>query len=112
MMRRREFIAELGSAVGSSTLRPISVQAQRPAMPVIGVLHYGAPPGFDEVWCEEASEIVRWTCRLLQACRVAMPSMVAVPEDCAADPLTLGGHAVSRVQEFSDDLARSATHQI
>jgi putative ABC transport system substrate-binding protein len=44
-MKRREFIAALGSAAASSALRPISARAQRPAMPVIGVLHSGSPPG-------------------------------------------------------------------
>jgi putative ABC transport system substrate-binding protein len=42
-MRRREFIALLGSA---AVLRPVTVLAQQPKMPVVGFLHSGSPGPF------------------------------------------------------------------
>jgi putative ABC transport system substrate-binding protein len=42
-MRRREVIALLGGAATSSLLRPLTVRAQQPALPVIGLLSFKAP---------------------------------------------------------------------
>ena len=44
-MRRREFIAGLGSAAASSLLRPLAARAQPPAPPVVGLI-VGAPDAF------------------------------------------------------------------
>jgi putative ABC transport system substrate-binding protein len=42
-MRRREFIAVVGSAAISPILQPFAARAQQPAMPVVGVLCGGTP---------------------------------------------------------------------
>jgi putative tryptophan/tyrosine transport system substrate-binding protein len=40
-MRRRDFIAGIGSAA----TWPLAAQAQQPSVPVVGYLHAGAPEG-------------------------------------------------------------------
>jgi putative tryptophan/tyrosine transport system substrate-binding protein len=42
-MRRREFVAVVGSAAISPILQPFAARAQQPAMPVVGVLCGGTP---------------------------------------------------------------------
>jgi ABC-type uncharacterized transport system substrate-binding protein len=44
-MRRREFIAGLGSVVASSLLWPLAARAQQPALPVVGFI-VGSPDAF------------------------------------------------------------------
>jgi len=45
-MRRRDFVALLGSAATSLILRPLPARAQQPKMPVIGYLGPESPNRF------------------------------------------------------------------
>ncbi|HVQ44020.1 MAG TPA: ABC transporter substrate binding protein, partial [Candidatus Saccharimonadia bacterium] len=47
-MRRREFVALLGSAAALS-LRPLPNRAQQRTIPTIGFLHSQSPDGYDEM---------------------------------------------------------------
>jgi putative ABC transport system substrate-binding protein len=47
VIRRREFISLLGVLSSTGCCWPLAARAQKPAMPVIGYLHFGSPGAFE-----------------------------------------------------------------
>jgi putative tryptophan/tyrosine transport system substrate-binding protein len=55
MMRRREFMLLLGIAAAAW---PLAARAQQPVLPVIGLLHPGAP----EIGARDVAAFLTWRC--------------------------------------------------